>query len=175
MKKMLQRHPATSVAALLLVLTVGWALLGDVNVINVDVRFIEKLVSGIETHEIDDVLIAFLLLGLGVIIDARVQKRKKQRVAEIQAQRLRVLKATMITVQDIVNNFLNSLQLFRMEAEDVLPPESLQLFDELVKDTAARIKMLGDLDSTPETKVAVGIGIDYENGGSVTGDATIKV
>src|SRR6266436_2053925 len=168
MKTILQRHLATSIAGSLLVLTVLWALLGDVNVINVDVRFIENLVSGIETHEIDDIFIAFVLLGLGVMIDSKVQKRKKQREAEIQAQRLR---ATMVTVQDIVNNFLNSLLLFRMEAEDVLPPESLKLFDELVKDTSAKIKMLGDLDSTPETSMAVGIAIDYESGGSVTGDA----
>ncbi len=175
MKTILQRHLATSIAGSLLVLTVLWALLGDVNVINVDVRFIENLVSGIETHEIDDIFIAFLLLGLGVMIDGKVQKRKKQREAEIQAQRLRVLRATMVTVQDIVNNFMNSLLLFRMEAEDVLPPASLKLFDELVKDTSARIKMLGDLDSTPETSMAVGIAIDYESGGSVTGDATVRV
>ena len=34
---------------------------------------------------------------------------------EIQLQRLRVFKATMRTVQDIVNNLLNSFQLVRLE------------------------------------------------------------
>jgi len=42
---------------------------------------------------------------------------------EIQRQRLRVFKATMTTVHDIVNNFLNSLQLIRLEAEGRLPAE----------------------------------------------------
>ena len=35
---------------------------------------------------------------------------------EIQRQRLRVFKATMRTVQDIVNNLLNGLQLVHLEA-----------------------------------------------------------
>ena len=36
---------------------------------------------------------------------------------EIQLQRLRVFRATIRTVQDIVNNLLNSFQLIRIEAE----------------------------------------------------------
>ena len=36
---------------------------------------------------------------------------------EIQLQRLRVFKATMRTVQDLVNNLLNCFQFVRLEAE----------------------------------------------------------
>ena len=49
---------------------------------------------------------------------------------EIQLQRLRVFKATMRTVQDIVNNLLNSLQLVHLEAEGQLPAEMLTLVDQ---------------------------------------------
>src|SRR5438552_18320091 len=88
---------------------------------------------------------------------------REEREAEIQAQRLRVLKATMRSVHHIVNNCLNSLQLFRLDAEDALPPESLDLLDELVQDTAAKLQMLGDLEATPEKPTPIGICIDYDS------------
>ena len=78
-----------------------------------------------------------------------------------EEQKLRVLKATMRTVHHIVNNFLNNLQLFRLEAEGLLSDESLELFDSLVQQTAADLKKLGDLDTVREKQMAGGIGIDW--------------
>src|SRR5947207_10131730 len=86
---------------------------------------------------------------------------KRRRDIEISEQRLRVLKATMRTVQDIVNNSLTNLQLFRIEAEGLLPRESLAAFDRIVAETSLDLKDLGDLTSTPETKMAMGVGIDF--------------
>jgi hypothetical protein len=43
----------------------------------------------------------------------------------------------MRTVQDIVNNALMSLYLFRAEAEPCVSPQSLALFDHIIADTAA--------------------------------------
>ncbi len=84
---------------------------------------------------------------------------------EVQEERLKVLKATMRTVQDLVGNFLNNLQLFRLEVEEknALSSESLELMDSIIDDTATRIKKLGDLDTIHEKQMAGGaIGIDYE-------------
>ena len=57
---------------------------------------------------------------LGVNTDVSDLKLLQERVrdAERQADRLRTLKATMLTVHDIVNNALMNLQLFRFEAEE---------------------------------------------------------
>jgi len=44
----------------------------------------------------------------------------------------------MRTVQDIVNNNLNQLQLLRMEADGHVPDETLRLFDESIQDTATQ-------------------------------------
>jgi len=81
--------------------------------------------------------------------------------AEVEAQRLRVFRATMTTVHDLVNNFLASMQLIRLEAEDRLPPETLELFDRLIDDNAAELKLLGELEVVREKEMAVGTGIDY--------------
>ena len=52
--------------------------------------------------------------------------------------------------------------MFRYEAQDVLSAESLQTFDDLVQDTAMRLRKLGDLEATPEKMTEIGLGIDYE-------------
>jgi len=85
---------------------------------------------------------------------------------EIQLQRLRVFKATMRTVHDIVNNLLNSLQLVHLEAEGELPAEMLTLVDRLIQETAVKLKALGDLETIKETEMVLGMGIDYPGSAS---------
>jgi PAS domain S-box-containing protein len=80
---------------------------------------------------------------------------------EIQLQRLRVFKATIRTVQDIVNNLLNGFQFVRLEAEGQLPAELLTLVDRLIEEAAVRLRMLGDLETVEEKEIAVGLVIDY--------------
>jgi len=68
----------------------------------------------------------------------------------------------MRTVQEIVNNALNALQLFRLDAEGVLPPESLKLFDDITQETAEKLRALGDLESTSEAVSPLGPTINRE-------------
>jgi hypothetical protein len=80
---------------------------------------------------------------------------------EIQLQRLRVFKATMRTVQDIVNNLLNGLQFVHLEAEGHLPPELQTLVDRMIEEAAVKLKTLGDLETVAEREMAIGLGIEY--------------
>jgi PAS domain S-box-containing protein len=80
---------------------------------------------------------------------------------EIQLQRLRVFKATMRTVQDIVNNLLNGLQVVHLEAEGQLPAEMLTLVDRTIQEASVKLKTLGDLETVKEKEMAIGLGIDY--------------
>ena len=86
--------------------------------------------------------------------------------AEIEIQRLRVFKATMRTVQDIVNNLLNGLQLVHLEAEGQLPPELLMIIDRLVKEAALKLQALGNIETLNEKEMATGPGIDYPDSSS---------
>ncbi len=85
---------------------------------------------------------------------------------EIQLQRLRVFKATMRTVQDIVNNLLNGFQLVRLEGEGHLPVELLSMVDQMVLEAGVKLKTLADLETVNEKEMAVGTGIDYSGAGS---------
>jgi PAS domain S-box-containing protein len=80
---------------------------------------------------------------------------------EIERQRLRVFRATMTTVHDIVNNLLNSLQLIRMEAEGRLPAEMLTQFDRLIAEAVSKLRTLSDLKTVNEKGMEIGFGIDY--------------
>jgi len=81
----------------------------------------------------------------------------------LQQERLRVVHLTIRTVQDIVNNCLNQLQIIRFEAEDYLAPSSLAAFDEAVQDTAAKLTALGNLERFVERPMAVGSGLHWED------------
>src|SRR4026209_140222 len=84
---------------------------------------------------------------------------------EIQLQRMRVFKATIRTVQDIVNNLLNSFQLVRVEGEGPLPPELLTLVDQMVQEAGVKLQTLGDLETVDEKEMAIGMGIAYPGAG----------
>lgn len=83
---------------------------------------------------------------------------------QLQAERLRVVQVTMRTVQDIVNNCLNQLQLFRLDADGHLPVESLRLFDEIVQDTAARLRAIGEIEAFAEREMEIGTSLDIGPG-----------
>jgi PAS domain S-box-containing protein len=106
----------------------------------------------------------------GVVIGAakivRDITERKRAEEEIQIQRLRVFKATIRTVQDIVNNLLNGFQLVRLEGEGHLPAELLTLVDRMVQEAGVKLKTLGDLETVTEKEMAVGTGIDYPGAGS---------
>jgi hypothetical protein len=122
--------------------------------------FLEKIVG---------YLLGFVLLAIGIrqwlkkLIEQAEMVRQKHEL-EMQEERLKVLRSTMVTVQDIVNNALNSMQLFQLKAmeQNALDPESLDLMSDIIHDTAAKLNRIAELDSTPEKPMAVGVGIDYE-------------
>jgi PAS domain S-box-containing protein len=108
--------------------------------------------------------------AVGISQDVTERRRAEAELAhlndEIQLQRLRVFRATMTTVQDIVNNLLNGFQLVRLEAEEHLPPEILTLVDQMIQRASMKLTALGDLETVKEKEMAVGLGIDYPGAAS---------
>lgn len=84
--------------------------------------------------------------------------------AHLQAERLRVVRLTMNTVHDIVNNCLNQLQLLRLEAEGKVPEASLRQFDATIQDASAKLKALGDITVFTEKTMVVGGGVAFDDG-----------
>ncbi|NBQ67659.1 MAG: hypothetical protein EBU46_02035 [Nitrosomonadaceae bacterium] len=106
----------------------------------------------------------------------RLKYLQSIREVEVREEKLKVLKATMRTVQDITGNFLNNLHFFKLEIErnKTLTAESVTKLDDLINDTAVRLNKLGNLDEIREKKMAGDtIGIDYEHS-AVNDDTIIK-
>jgi hypothetical protein len=154
--KFLRNHLVTCIAILIAVLVLLGIFFTDFDVIETGLKDIVRL----ENNEIDELVTAFLIVIFGLIIDQMRARSRARRRSEIDEQRLRVLKATMRTVQDVMNNFLNNMQLFRMEAEEgPLSPESLKLFDDLIFEASEKLTALGDSKVVNEIEMASGTGI----------------
>jgi hypothetical protein len=156
----LRHRPATAIAILLSAIYLSIEFLKDVNVLTILSTLLDLLAT-LEPYQIDDLLVVGVLIGGGLTLDALITNRRRKHALAIHDQRLRVFKATMRTVQDLVNNALNNLQLVRLEAETILSPESLALFDQLIQDTAAKLQVLGDIEDPLERPMASGVGIAY--------------
>jgi len=83
----------------------------------------------------------------------------------LQAERLRVVQVTMRTVQDVVNNCLNQLQLLRLSAEGHVDEESLVLFDQAIHDASAKLRAMADVKTFTEKQMAIGPGLDFDQTG----------
>ncbi len=96
----------------------------------------------------------------------KVEAEFKRLNDEIQLQRLRVFKATMRTVQDIVNNLLNGLQLVHLEAAGHVPAEVLTVVERAIQEAAVKLTTLSELETVTEKEMALGLGIDYPGSAS---------
>lgn len=97
--------------------------------------------------------------------EERLKNLQTARENEIEKEKLKTLKATMRTVQDITGNFLNSMQLIQLEIDrnKTLSPETVSKLDKLIHDTAQKINKLGNLEEIREKRMAGDLtGIDYE-------------
>jgi len=120
----------------------------------------------VESYEADELLIYSFLLLLGLIVDLLRGKASTNRIIEIQNQRMQTMQATMVTVQDIVGNALNGLQILRLKSkeENGFSKEELKEFDKLIHDTAEKINRIRNTDSVSFKEVADGIiALDIKN------------
>jgi SNF family Na+-dependent transporter len=113
--KLLLRFPFTFAAVIFAIIVVLAALIGHVNVIEIPIAVMDR----IERDEIDEFVTAFMLVVVALVVDSVRTARRGER-----PEQLRVVHVTMRTVQDIVNNCLNQIQLLRLDAEGLVPEES---------------------------------------------------
>lgn len=101
-----------------------------------------------EPYEGDEVVPVLVLVGMGFVGDMLRQRRQAHHDQELSNQRMQSMQSTMAEVHDVVNNFLNNMQLFRFEAErsGALSEEYLREFDDLIAETAQNLKAIENLN-----------------------------
>ena len=153
--KLLRRFPYTSVALVLALLVLVAAVFSDVDVLELP----NVAIAGIKPGEMGEILTAFLLVIPACFVDYIIT-RQRTHEAQLLAEQLRVLHVIMRTVQDIVNNNLNQVQLLRLEAEGHVSEETLVFFDQAVADTASQLTALANMEVFAEKPMASGSGLD---------------
>jgi hypothetical protein len=119
--------------------------------------------SEFEAHPLVlDFSVMVLAISTGAVLDLRRQAVEARRCFDVKRQRLAAPKATMTTVHDIVNNSMMNLQWIRLEATERLSPEVLNRFDQIIQDTAAELKALGDVAELIERPFAIGTVVAYD-------------
>ncbi len=149
------RHKYTVMAAFLGIVSVFMARQWDYDLWEVTASALNAF-DLIKGHEI--MFLGFFVV-IGFAIDINNRRKRHRKFRELSEERVQAMKATMTTVNDIVNNALNSLQIFRLEAEKnaALSPGSIHQFDAIIFDTASRLKNVHDLDVFVPHKIAEGL------------------
>jgi hypothetical protein len=117
-------------------------------------------------------VVAFIALVFARQSEHERQLRRdleRRHALELRAEQLRVVQVTMRTVQDIVNNCLNQLLLLRLDAEGHVPAESVNSFDQAIKDASSRLNTIAELQAYAERPMEIGTGLDVGHAERVSG------
>lgn len=90
--------------------------------------------------------IIFLIIAFGVFAD---YSSKKILLKEKQLEALNIYKSMLKANQHIINNLLNQMLLYKIEAENCqdFNPEVLKLFDNSIYEASALFKNLSEIDN----------------------------
>ena len=150
-----RRYPYT-IGAFVLVLVVYILILTfDFDIAEVIVESLQYL----EAVEADEIFLGLIVVTVGVVVDLTRRLQKIQTAAIIERERTAVLRSTMRTVLDIVNNFLNTIMLFKVEAErsGALGPDMLSMMDRTIFQTSEQLKQLASVQTVIEKNVGPGL------------------
>ena len=146
----IKKYKWTSIALLISSMLFIFSLIFDLDLYEMFEEFLEEM----DHLELDEIVLFGFPVMFGITLDMQRHRRKKQREIILGEQHLKTLSNTLRTAQDIVNNFLNSIQLYILKAEDEkLDPEDVKKLNQLIETTAQRLNCLEEpLLQKPEDK-----------------------
>ena len=91
-------------------------------------------------------LVATIVALFMMNLTERVEKEKRE--LQLRESKIRTLKITMFTVHHIVNNFLNRLQLIRLEAEDegTISQKTLEKLEDDITEVSKKLVELSEIE-----------------------------
>lgn len=139
MKKIVSSYAFTTIgvaaAAILFIVTV----LFNLDIFDACVAFLVHL----EEYNIDELIIPVLIVFVFCFIDLL---RKYQSV-KIQYEKCMIFHSTVTAMHHILNNFLNQMQLFKIEASEneSFDKEVLKLYDVVIHEASEQIQKLSEI------------------------------
>ena len=105
----------------------------------------------LEAYELDEFIIPFFIFIIFVIFDMI----QIQRSRHIEQEKIKIYKAMLNSAHHVLNNFLNQMQIFKMEAENTpdFNPDILKLYDKIMKGASIQIEALSSVDAINESSI----------------------
>ncbi len=104
-----------------------------------------------EDFELDEIIIPLFVFSIFLIVNLV----KNQKEHELEAEKIKIYKAMLTSSQHVINNLLNEIQLFKIEAEATpeFPSETLSLFNEVTEEASQQIKALSSIENVDEDSI----------------------
>lgn len=96
---------------------------------------------------------------LFVVVAGFLVQRHVNVIVGIEEEKLKTLQATMRSVQDIVGNALNHLELVRIQAEEfgTLPQQSIDEIDQIIDETSNKLSKLANMKRIRKRSLSSGV------------------
>lgn len=113
-------------------------------------NFIE-IMKGFEDIELDEIIIPIIILFVFIFINVSASNKNKK----IEIEKIKIYKAMMSSTHHIMNNFLNQIQLIKMEAESTphFDKEILELYNKTVSEATTQINSLSSITNIDEETI----------------------
>ncbi len=110
-----------------------------------------SLMEKFEDIELDEIMIPILIMFIFAFFNVSTSNKNKR----IEMEKVKIYKAMMSSTHHIMNNFLNQIQLLRMEAENTpgFDGEILELYNKTVYEATTQIKSLSSITSIDEETI----------------------
>lgn len=114
-----------------------------------------SFLNRMESHELDEIFLLLVVLLPCLHLDLVRERRKLRQEARTEAERLRMLRLTMGTVQDLVGNALQNLILLNQLAEEEqnLHPDTRKEMDRIIHTVNTRLRAIAELEAIEVDRV----------------------
>ena len=104
----------------------------------------------------EEIAFSVVLLIVTLLIDQFRNMRKTRRKRLLEQERLNNVRTTMLTMNDLVNNFLNNLLLVKIELEKKVPisDETIKMLNDMTSKLTADMKRINDIDVVAERNLS---------------------
>ena len=148
---------ASSITAVLGLLMIFVVLFFDIDVFEGVMAWLSHI--HVENHEIDEFFIPIMLMLLGGTLDLYRYRMRESRRSMLNADRLRTMRSTMSTVEDIINNLLNNYEYLRFVAvqSNSLDDEAMALLDGQIRSATEKLNKVREMDVFIDRDLGQGI------------------
>lgn len=127
--------------------------------------FVAALV-GLEHLNVDEFVIPAVLLVVAVQADAA----RRNRADLIEVEKAKIYRAMIASVQHVLNNFLNQMQLFKLTADRTpgFDQRVLALYDQVIGDAVTQLRALASITRLDEGAIKDAVAPGRRAGGGVS-------